>query len=482
MTDTPESAVAKLWHVGDLSYQLHEDQERVRDELISIRRKGHRIAAVLAARRWGKDRLACTLSHEQCRQQERSQVRYAAPTQKMVRTIVEPHMNTLIGDAPPHLRPDYRVMDGIWQHPNGSQIHVAGTDNGGADRLRGVSLDLGPISEAGFVDDLTYLIQDVMIPQTATTGGFIFAVSSPSSTPAHSFAELCAKLSREGALITRTIHDAPHIDQATREELIEIAGGPESTTARREYFCEFVADESLAVLPEFPRVDKDVSAGGIVEEMATPPYYSPIIVADVGYHDLTFVLGGYYDFKRAVDVIQWEYVTNKTTAREVDDKVSAIAEAAWGAKKAREARRYADAPPMVIAELNRGRAPGQQSQPVSSWGGIAKTQTGGPFKVAAVNDVRTRLSGKSIRIHPQCERLRTHCRYAVWRVPGRDLERMDGYGHFDGVDALAYFVRCLDRATNPYPASTRSNPDVFYVTPREEDLAREQLKKLARRR
>lgn len=441
---TPEQAKAALWRDGDLGYVLHEDQLRVREQLVRLRKQGHRLAVVLASRRWGKDYLACTLSHEQCRQQDGSQVRYAAPTQKMVRTIVEPHMQALIADAPPDIRPAHRVMDGIWQHPNGSQIHTAGTDNGGADRLRGVSTDLAPISEAGFIDCLPYLLHDVLIPQTATTGGFLFCISSASVTPAHAFAEICARADADGTLIKRTIHDAPHIDEATREELIHIAGGPESTTARREYFCEFVADESMVVLPEFSRVESSV-----VAEHKRPEHFVPVVVMDVGYHDLSFALFGYHDFENAVDVIEHEYVTNKTVARALDAECSKIAADLWGEERAAKALRWADAPPMVLAEM-----PG--------WTGIAKTQTDGSFKAAAVNDVRTRLQDKTIRISLECRKLAAHCRFAVWRVPGRDLERMDGFGHFDGVDALTYFVRLVDRRTNPKPARKPTADSVLW--------------------
>jgi hypothetical protein len=431
---TRAQAVTALWRAGDLSWRLHEDQERVRSQLVTLRKKGKRIAVTLASRRWGKDYLATTLGEEQCLQQDRSQVRYAAPTQKMVRTIAEPHMHDLVSTAPGEVRPVWRSQEGVWHHEhNGSQIHMAGTDNGGADRLRGVSTDLGIASEAGFVDALTYLLHDVLIPQTATTGGFIWLISSPSVTPAHDFAKLCAQAEIDGTLIKRTIFDAPHIDAATREELCEIAGGPESTTWRREYLCEFVADTSAAVLPEFSRVEKD-----IIEARERPAYFVPLIVADIGFHDLTFVLFGYHDFRKGVDVIEAEYVTQKTIARDIDAKVKQMAEDLWGPAKAAEAMRYADAPPIVIAEMQ-------------GWQGIAKTQTDGNWKAAVINDVRTRLAEKSTRISPACEQLAAHCRYAIWRTPGRELERMDGFGHFDGVDALAYFTRLVDRHSNPFP-------------------------------
>lgn len=456
---TREQAIERLWRLGDLSWRLHEDQERVREQVVALRKRGHRIAVTLASRRWGKDWLGTTLSEEHCQQQERSQVRYAAPTQKMVRTICEPHMHDLVSTAPSDLRPTWRSQEGIWQHQNGSQIHMAGTDNGGSDRLRGVSTDLGVISEAGFIDDLEYLINDVLIPQTATTHGFLWCISSASVTPAHPFAALCAKLDADGALIKRTIYDAPHIDEATREELCHIAGGPQSTTWRREYLCEFVADESRAVLPEFPRVES-----AIVEERERPPHFVPLVVLDVGYHDLSFALFGYHDFRHAVDYIEAEYVTNKTTARDLVANIDALAVELWGEQRARDARRWADAPPIVVAEM-----PG--------WSGIVKTQTDGSWKAAVINDVRTRLAAKTTRIHPRCEKLRAHCRYAVWKDPGRMLDRMDGFGHFDGVDALAYFTRLVDRRTNPYPMAVPTADQFAFPTHNPE---RESLRALAR--
>lgn len=427
---TRTDAVAALWRAGQLDYQLHETQERMRE---AVTNHAGIISVINSSRRLGKSRLACTLAVEQCLQLAGSQVRYAAPTGKDVRKIVTPHLRDIFADAPDDCRADFNGQDGVWSFRNGSQIHVAGVNNEHADDLRGVASHLCIVDEAGFVDDLEYLVHSVLLPQTMTTRGRIVLLSTPPRTPAHPFVHYCARAELEGSYSKYTIHEAPHIDAETVSTYCAEAGGEDTTTWRREYLCEFVVDDSLAVLPEFTRVERD-----ILEVRERPPYFLPIIVADVGYHDLTFAVFGYHDFRAGVDVIEREYVTNKTTARDIDAECSRIAIELWGEGKAAQARRHADTPPMLIAEM-----PG--------WQGIAKTQTDGNFKAAAVNDVRTRLAEKSIRISPACEKLAAHCRYAVWRVPGRDLERMDGFGHFDGVDALTYFVRLVDRRTNPYP-------------------------------
>lgn len=459
---TREQAIERLWRLGDVgSWQLHDTQLRMRQDVAS---HDGIVYVINCARRLGKSRLACTLAVEQCLQKPGSQVRYAAPTAKDVRKIVAPHMRDILSTCPEGLRPSYNSQDHVWTFPNGSQIHVAGVNNEHADDLRGVASDLCLVDEAGFVDDLDYLVRSVLLPQTMTTRGRIVLLSTPPVTPAHPFVAYCAKAELEGAYSRYTIHDAPHIDAETVATYCNEAGGQQSTAWRREYLTEFVVDDATAVLPEFPRVEK-----AIVEKRERPRHFVPIIVADVGYHDLTFVLFGYHDFRSAADVIEAEYVTNKSTARDIMAAVEAQAVELWGADVAARARRYADAPPIVIAEM-----PG--------WNGIAKTQTDGNWKAAVINDVRTRLADKSIRIDPGCEKLRAHCRYAVWKEPGRMLERMDGFGHFDGVDALAYFVRLVDRRTNPAPRLPEGVRHSTHFIPPEmlADNERESLRRLAR--
>lgn len=426
---TPEKAKETLWRLGDLSWQLHETQLLMRERVCL--HEGI-VYVINSSRRLGKSRLACALAVEQCLQKPNSQVRYAAPTAKDVRKIVAPHMRDIMADCPADLRPAYNSQDHVWTFPNGSQIHVAGVNNDNADSLRGVASDLCIVDEAGFVDDLDYLVKSVLLPQTMTTQGRIVLLSTPPKTPAHSFVSYCAQAQLESSYSCFTIYDAPHISRETIDVYCKEAGGADSSSWRREYLCQFVTDDTLSVFPEYAGVELD-----IVKEHPRPDYYVPIIVADVGYHDLTFVLFGYYDFRAGLDVIEQEYVVNRKTAQDIARDVDRIAAELWG-DKAASARRYADAPPLVIAEL-----PG--------WSGITKTQTDSSWKAAVFNEVRTKLGARALRIHPRCEKLKAHCRYAIWKEPGRQLERMDGFGHFDGADALAYLVRLLDRSSNPYP-------------------------------
>jgi hypothetical protein len=469
-TITPAQAIDALWRVGDLSYLLHETQEKMRR---AIALSMALLFVLNCARRLGKSYLCCVLAIEMCLQKRGSRVLYIAPTAKQVRTIITPIMRLILADAPADLRPEFASMDGIWKFPNGSEIHIVGVNNGHADDARGGDADLVIVDEAGMIDELAYLMESVIKPMLLVTNGRVVMPSTPASTPAHAFTEYCAKAEAANSYAKFTIYDAPHIPRDRAEEFIAEGGGRRSSNVRREYFCEHVVDTTLAVLPEFGDVEEAIC---VAHER--PKYFVPLIVGDVGYHDLSFFLFGYHDFRNGLDVIEAEYVVNKTVAQDLATEVDRIAVELWGDDKAKRARRFADAAAMELAEMNK------RAVTVSPWTGIAKTQTDGHFKTAAVNDVRTRLGAKSLRIAPTCAQLRSHARYGVWRIPGHDLARMDGFGHFDGIDALTYFVRCIDRRTNPHPRIPEGASASTHIIPDEwlgEESGRENLRNLARR-
>lgn len=443
-----EAAQHALWRHGQLAWLLHSDQERVRASICRLRHEGHRMAVVLASRRWGKSKLGTVLSNEQCVQQPGSIVPYAAPTQKMVRSIVAPHIRDVIQTAPSDMRPEERIQEGTWVHPNGSEIRAWGVDAGGADRGRGTSADLGVIDEAGFVTDLRYLVKSVMLPMLLTTDGFLLFISSPSITPAHDFAEICAEAEAKGALIKRTIYDAPHITAAMRDEFIAELGGLDATATRRELLCEFVTDDSAAVVPEFSRHE-----AAIVQECELPEHFDAYVSLDVGFFDLSFAVFGVTDFRNARTLILNEWSGNKNTSDIIDANIASIERATWGDHPVRQ--RVVDAGAIEIAELNKNARPRG-----ATWGLARKDDA-----EAALNDLRISIAQHRLIIHPRCRQLIAHLRHAVWANGARrTYERSPDHGHFDGVDAAKYLVRTVDLRKNPYPElPPGTTPDTHHI-------------------
>ena len=337
------------WRRGDLTYLLHQGQ---RDAKRAFNDSDGLVYVVCCSRRYGKSYLACVLALEAALRKPRAQVRYAAQTKDAVRKIVRPIIEQLLLDCPEELRPAFNKHDGVFAFPNGSEIHIAGAERGAAERLRGTATDFAVIDEAGFVDefnngeDLENLVSDVLLPQTVTTGGRLLMISTPSRSSAHVFlTKYCLRAEVEGNYLHRTIYDAPHITKDILEKYKAEAGGEESATWQREYLAKVVVDEEIAVIPEFA-----VAEELIVGETERPEFFDAYVSIDIGYHDLTALLFGYYHFPEARIVVEDELVFLKTNsgaiAAEAKEKESEL----WGHQE--PVTRFIDASQHLVRDLS----------------------------------------------------------------------------------------------------------------------------------
>lgn len=439
---------AELWEAGNLSWLLHSGQKRVRTAVYACQ---SRKFLFNCSRRWGKSFLLCALAIECALSGKNKQVKYAAPTARDVRKIIAPIMRALLETCPEKLRPDWNQQDGVWTFKNGSQIHVAGVDNGNADSLRGQSSDLAIVDEAGFVSDLEYLDRGVLMPQLITTNGRMIISSTPATSPGHAFREYCVEAEARGAYVKQTIWDAPHIDHRRVEEWCLEEGGETSTTWRREYLAEHVTDEGSAVIPEWER-----SKSVVVEERERPEYAHAFVAMDQGYYDLSVAVFGYYDFRAGLDVIEDELVFERATSDVLASGVAAKEAELWSRLEPvpRPLQRFVDAPAIVIADLS--RISGQ------IWTPARKDDA-----ESALNSLRVSISTGKLRIHPRCRTVIAHLAGAVWNKSRTTFERSPGLGHFDGVDAVKYFHRGVNRYANPFPAIPKGvSADDHWVPPK----------------
>ncbi|HLX53748.1 MAG TPA: terminase family protein, partial [Aquella sp.] len=165
---TKAQALAETWRRGNLKYKLDVGQR----ELYDLYYSGlHRRMTWLLARRSGKSFALVVLSIEQCLRKPNSIVKFLAPTKTQVDTVLRPIFKKIIEDCPESLRPNYVARQYIYYFTNGSEIQLAGTDNGHAEKLRGGDSDIWIIDEAGSCDDLDYIIKSILSPTTLTTKG-----------------------------------------------------------------------------------------------------------------------------------------------------------------------------------------------------------------------------------------------------------------------------------------------------------------------
>lgn len=465
------SARHALWRAGDLSYLLHAGQ------LACLERMGAtetRRFLLNIGRRWGKSRLMCVVAvwlavlrilhrsgvdieasrapgwlvRAALRTKRPTRVVYAAPTAGMVAEFIEPHMRLLCDHAPPELCPALNGMTGTWSWPDGDKIVVRGCeDSKKADRLRGSEADMGIVDEGGFIPILDYVVRSVVGPQLWETRGRMLLPSTPPESPDHPFVGLVAEAEAAGAYFHATTADAPHITPQMLASAIEDAGGPDTIAWKREGLAQILVDPQQTVLPEFSE-----HADVIVQEHERPEHFQPHVIGDAGFTDLDVLAFGYYDFKADIDVIEDEVVLQHARSDLLDAKVAAKERELWDGMKVH--RRRIDAMPKVRADMSREEWQAEDPEDgVRHWNPVSRDggERMGRMRASA-NAARVRVQRGRVRVHPRCATIIAHAKYARWAPNRRDFVRPDdGSHHYDGCAAFLYFLRDLDRASNPYP-------------------------------
>lgn len=455
---TKEQAVIKLWEAGKLSWKLQGKQKDIYNHFNDTEDD---IAACLISRQFGKSFTLCLMAIELCIKQPGAIVKYACPKQKMVERIIKPRVREIIADCPEHMKPEWKTQEKVWLFPNGSEIQVAGTDGGHYDSLRGGSAHLCIADEAAFMDDLETVIFSVLAPTTDTTNGKIFLATTPNDKdPNHDFHEyFLHPFEAAGKLLKFTFEDSPRVDAKKRAGIIaRYPGGESNIKFRCEYLCEIPNVTESAVIPEFAKVQDK-----IVKEMKLPAHCDFYTSMDLGFHDLTVALFGYYDFHRAKLVILDEYIVNGPDAKtDVLNRNIRLKESLHFMTESGEQEAY-----LRVMDNNNLMLTNE----ISTSYGLRFIPTQKHKKEQAVDNVRMWIEQERIIIHPRCKNLIYHVRHAQWHITRsgthtgnfKNLKGNESAGlltsHADALDALIYMVRNIHAYRNPYPAGYGDNYD-----------------------
>ena len=393
----------------------------------------NRTSVFHCSRRLGKTHLLCVLSIIFALKKTNAQIRYASVTQKAVRKMVHPIFKELFNQIPLKYRGRWNGQEGAYLFNNGSFIHCLGVNFGHSDDARGTSADLALIDESAFVDDLKYLVDSILMPQllTVENSRLIMASSSPLS-PAHDFTSYIVKAKSEKSYHSYNIHQGGYSKDIIKEFCKE-AGGEDSTVWRREYLNDIIIDDDYAIIPEAKFLKTKI------QETDYKKYYHKYESMDLGIRDLTVVLFGYYDFKRATICIEREFVINgpRMTTPILASNIKQIEQELYQNEEIY--KRISDNNNLLLLQ-DLGYLHDCQFIPTSK-----------DSLEAMVNEMRIWIKEGRIEIDESCVTLIESIKYGYWNDNRTDWGRSDSLGHFDALAALMYLIRNIDVTTNPIP-------------------------------
>lgn len=430
-----------FWRRGNLTWKFHSAQRHLDD--IYRETKGQLFVGN-CSRQWGKSYWAVAKAVEAAIKQPKAQVRYGAAFQSDLVDFIIPAFEKIQEDAPDEVKG--RKVGHYYIFPNGSRIKLVGLDKN-PNGLRGNTLDLIIIDECGFVTNLDYIYKSVIIPATLHRPNCkIVLISTPPSTPAHPFVDYVQKAELEGSYVKLDINTNPLITPDDIQRMADEMGGEASTTFRRECLCEFVTDSDLAIIPEWK--DEYVKE---VERDEFYPYYHKYTAMDLGVKDLTAMLYGYYDFKRAALIIEDEDEMNGPSMNTLL-LVGAIKKKEKDLWDADKDTRDVNGCPIPFRRVSDNNWP-ILIQDLSMLHSLPFIETSKDSLEAMINEVRLMVQAGQLIINPRCVKLIGCLKYGVWDTKKKAFARSTVYGHFDHLAAIVYLIRNLAKHTNPIPAT-----------------------------
>ena len=409
-----------------------------------------------SARRLGKTFKLVVLSNLVAYSKNEAQIRYASVTQKAVRKMVHPIFKQIFKNVSESYRPKWNQQEGAYTIYNGSQIHIAGVNNGHADDLRGTAADLCVVDEAAFIDELSYLVDSVLVPQLLTTNGRLIMASSSPFSPAHEFTSYIHEAMLSGSYSSYDITEGGYPQDVVDEFILE-AGGIRSTTCQREYFNKLIVDSKYSIVPEFTKSMIGKYLPGEFDR-----YYHRYVGMDIGVKDMTAILFAVYNFKEARLYVTAELVIKGeevTTQRIADD-----IKAKEGLSKYPTYKRISDNNNLILL------------QDLGSAHNMHFIPTNKDSLVAMVNEMRLWVKDGRLVVDEDCKQLLGCLEFGVWTLDRKEWGRSAVYGHFDALAALMYLIRNIDQHVNPIP-SGHGTTEWTHIRPLD-DLQNSNLKQI----
>lgn len=404
-------------------------------------------------RRLGKSSELLMTMHEECKTAPRRKCVFFAPVKEGLLDYIEPIIEETFADCPAHLRPFFQRQRFLLRYPNGSRILFRAANNKQYRVRRGLGAHLAGIDEAREINDLSDLIDSVIMPALFSNNGYLIISSTPADTQSHPLYLLRGRAIAEGWFVPISIYDAQRMDPDVytadriaewKTELLKEPDGEDRW--KREFEIKWVVNERRRAVPEWD------STRMVVPTTRDPFYqfYHHYLGIDWGYKDYTALVFATFNFRAARLEVDGELTFSGKDVRSdlIAERAAVAYQGIYGTKLWDPTRFPANhsyrgvsdsADPILINEIN--KYPGMSFMPVKK----ADTLD------AMLQEFRILVMRGKIVVNPKCA-LTIHClENGIWDDKHSKLDQDILAHHFDHLMALVYLTRHVDWDSNPIP-------------------------------
>lgn len=408
-------------------------------------------------------------------------IRYLGQTGDSAESILEPtfaQIFDVLAEVDEELLPEpFRTTGKLGSEmrwDNGATFVWSGTDNDTFRRQRGPRTHRLLLDESGFYPKLGD-VERALFPSLQTTGGKALYLCSPPESPGHEFEARYLAALAEGLSEHDNIYGNPRMSpedvlNLIKREAARLGMTPEefirSTYWLREYMALTVIEEMRAALPSW----NEERVKTIVQAVERPKFFDAYEGGDWGFGDPHGWTFGYWDYERAMLVVEdelWIRQGNtETLAKAVKAKETELygleqwTGRLYGLETVPELLESLKSTPFLL-EAARGDAPRQPFLRVGDddllvladlhqLHGLSVVPTRKDDNALQVNELDILVRNLQIRIHPRCKRLIKECYTVLWNKQRTDWERT-AEGHGDVLKSLVYMVRNIMRHRDPRP-------------------------------
>lgn len=456
-----QAAINKSWATGNLRYKCFEDQLEIYDKNKAAIQNHTQLFCNNIHRQRGKTHVTSILAIEVALTKNKANIQFYAPTKSDLKDRVFKCFDKILEDCPEDLKPKFKTQDQSYLFPSTrSTITFHGVNSDRADQIRGGAIDLAIIDEAGFIDELDYLISSVVLPAFSHTDGSALITSTPPDSAAHPYIDVVKECRARGNYLHLTILDSSRTTPAKLAKTkAGYPGGALNVEFRREHMAELVTNTEYAILKswknDFVLLEKQLDENTWTRTYKTKYYdwYHKLISIDYGVGDATAVNFYVFDYENALLIqedelwLQGPTLTTKLLADEIEKKKQEL----WG--DAKVTRITCDSHDKFL------------TQTLNLVHNILAIPVRKSTKQAMVNATNLLLGQEQFRVHPCCKMSILCYQDGVWERDriGVEFARSKYLAHFDSIDSLIYQVSCLGWIANDNPVPPGIDIDAIHT-------------------